>query len=109
MSLVQPMQNQDGVQRTQSVGEMVTHELSKEQMDRRNIDERMRRLAQAADEQVNRNQATDASNPDGGTPQDPQGSSKRRAKGDSSAAAEPVTPESLPRHLEGGQFLDTVA
>ncbi len=103
------MQIQDGVQRAQSVGEMVTHELSKEQMERRHIDERMRRLAQAAAEQVTRNLATDATNPDGGTPQDPHAPPKRHAKGEEPAAAEPVTPESLPRHLEGGQFLDTVA
>jgi len=104
--MLPPIQNQDLVQRSDTMSEMRSHEQGKAFGDIAKSIAEMHRLEELKNNSVQKDDETEASNPDGG------GKGKeheRKKKQGEEAQPETNTPAGHPLKLEGGDIIDLMA
>jgi hypothetical protein len=103
--MLPPIQNQELVQRSDTMSELRSHEQGKAFGDIAKSVAEMQRLEEQKNNSVQKDDETDASDPDGGG----KGQEHERKKKEGETQPETNTPAGHPLKLEGGDIIDLMA
>ncbi len=106
--MLPPVQNQDLLQRSDTVSAMRSHEQGKAFGDIAKSMAEMQRMEDLKNNSVQKDEETDALNPDGGGSEKEQ-EQQQKKKDQEEAQPETNTPAGHPLKLEGGDVIDLMA
>ncbi|MCL2207395.1 MAG: hypothetical protein FWB90_04775 [Fibromonadales bacterium] len=107
--MLPPVQNQDMVNRSDAMSQMRSFEQGKAFGDIAKAMAEMQRLEELKNNSVQKNDETDALNPDGGSEKDKDQQQGKKKQGEEDAQPETNTPAGHPIKLDGGDVLDLMA
>jgi len=107
--MLPPLQNQDLVNRSDTMSQMRSMEQGKVFGDIAKTMAEMQRLEELKNNSVQKNDETDALNPDGGNEKDKEQQQGKKKQGEEETQPETNTPAGHPIKLDGGDMIDLMA